>query len=116
VSDEFTPEIAAKAIAQIRAETPEGYDWRVGIQESFGFHRFSVTLTRRGWLNFPLAQWSDSWKLGDNGDGILTPEEFEESVIAGALLILEERSKYLNTPDWAKLAKSLQAALNGKTA
>lgn len=106
----FDPEAA---LGIIRDGTPEGYAWRIRIEEEFGGYSVRLTIKPDKWYTALIwTGWVRSYYIDDN----LTPDEFHHGVLHAAVNLLNERAEALAkvTPDWAKLAKELQATLNGK--
>ncbi len=95
-------------LAEIRAGTPEGWVWRVFIEWEFGAPCADVVLKRPEWYRF--GKFSKSRWIRDSD----TAEDFTKDVLEMALAIVEDIARRATTPDWAKLAKQLQEALNTK--
>lgn len=103
----------ASTLAEVQSKTPEGFQWKLRIDEEYGFRELRVILLRRPhrfW--FASEYWFKRYNIGDD----TTPDGFRNGVLRGVLEVLDERSETLNIPTsehWAKLAKELQAMLNG---
>lgn len=97
-----------KAVAEVRAATPEGWSWKLRVEDEG--HSLYLRLVRRGWLGITLAGYGKSYGIPEDR----TQGDFYYGVLQRALEIVKERAEKMAVPDFAELAKKLQAALNGR--
>lgn len=104
--------LVADVVATVQSRTPEGWDWKVRVEGNFGTYTLRVILRKRNRLGITTRYFVQERNIADDFD----PAEFPEGVLQTALDLLDDRDGKLAkvTPDWAKLAKEIQAMLNGK--
>ncbi|MBB3752439.1 hypothetical protein FHT44_004951 [Mycolicibacterium sp. BK634] len=102
---------AEAVLDRIREKTPDGWVWKLKVDEEFGLTTLRVILKRDVWYGSLGMCWSDSFSV----DHKLTPEKFRKGVLVAALRVLDKRAEtyaILAAPDWKQLAKEIQAELN----
>lgn len=99
-------------LGDVQSRTPDGYCWKLKIDEAFGEISLDIRLKRDVW--YSTSSWSKKLPIYRNA----TAADFHAGVIKGAIYILNERAERMaeiTTDDRKRLAKELQAELNAKT-